>query len=120
MSPRLLALAPTRPAADAYTLTAGRSWSLVAALLGVAAVVVGGVALARAAGRTGTGPWRRGAITAVAGGSAGALIGGLVVAAAEGGPGTGGGVVGGAAALAVGLLGAVLGGLALNRSRHVA
>lgn len=33
--------------AGAYTLTAGRFWSLVAALLGLAGVVIGGLALAR-------------------------------------------------------------------------
>lgn len=52
----------------AYTLTTGRLWALAAALLGLAGVVVGGLALARAAGRIGAGtgrrgpswPWRRG------------------------------------------------------------
>jgi hypothetical protein len=101
--------------ASAYTLTAGRLWSVVATLVGLTGVVIGGLAFARA-GRIGTG--RGGAIVALATGLAGAAIGGLVVAAAEGGPGTGYGIVGGFIALAVGLIGMVLGGLALARSRR--
>ncbi|MEV4749315.1 DUF6223 family protein [Streptosporangium amethystogenes subsp. fukuiense] len=104
--------------ASAYTLTAGRFWSLVAALLGLAGVVIGGLALARSAGRIGTGTGRRGAIVALAAGLAGAVGGGLVVAAADGGPGTGYGIVGGFVALAVGLIAMALGGLALARSRR--
>ncbi|MGP3919926.1 DUF6223 family protein [Nonomuraea sp. 10N515B] len=108
------------PAADvgAYTLTAGRLWSVVAALLGLAGVVIGGLALARSTGRIGTGNGRRGAIVALVAGLAGAVIGGLVVAAADGGPGTGYGIVGGFVALVVGLIAMVLGGLALARSRR--
>jgi hypothetical protein len=101
---------------DAYTLTAGRAWSLVGALLGLAGVVAGGLALARPAGRLGTGG--RGAAAALAAGLAGAVVGGLVVAAAEGGPGTGYGIVGGFLSLVVGLVAAALGGLALARSRR--
>ncbi|MFG1709661.1 DUF6223 family protein [Nonomuraea sp. M3C6] len=104
----------------AYTLTAGRLWSAVAALLGLAGVVIGGLALARSAGRIGTGNGRRGAIVALAAGLVGVVIGGLVVAAAEGGPGTGYGIVGGYVALVVGPIAMVLGGLALARSRHTA
>jgi hypothetical protein len=103
---------------SAYALTAGRLWSVVAALLGLAGVVIGGLALARAAGRIGTGSGRRGAVAALAAGLAGLVIGGLVVAAADGGPGTGYGIVGGYVALVVGLIAMVLGGLALARSRR--
>ncbi|MGV9310560.1 DUF6223 family protein [Nonomuraea sp. NPDC003727] len=103
---------------SAYALTAGRLWSLVAALLGLVGVVIGGLALARSTGHVGTGNGRRGAVVALAAGVAGAAIGGLVVAAAEGGPGTGYGIVGGFVALAVGLIGVLLGGLALARSRR--
>ncbi|MEQ4721510.1 DUF6223 family protein [Nonomuraea sp. B19D2] len=103
---------------SAYTLTSGRLWSLVAALLGLIGVVIGGLALARSAGRIGTGNGRRGAIVALAAGLAGLVIGGLVVAAADGGPGTGYGIVGGFIALAVGLIAMALGGLALARSRR--
>ena len=103
---------------SAYAMTAGRLWSLVAALLGLAGVVIGGLALARSTGRIGTGTGRRGAIVALAAGLAGAVVGGLVVAAADGGPGTGYGIVGGYIALVVGLIAMALGGLALARSRR--
>ncbi len=105
-------------AADAYTLTSGRLWSVVAALLGLAGAVIGVLTLARA-GRIGTGTGRRGAIVSLVTGLAGVAIGGLVVAAADGGPGTGYGIVGGFVALAVGLIAMVLGGLALARSRRI-
>ncbi|WP_433434962.1 DUF6223 family protein [Nonomuraea sp. CA-141351] len=103
---------------SSYALTTGRLWSVVAALLGLAGVVIGGLALARSAGRIGTGTGRRGANVALVMGLAGAVIGGLVVAAADGGPGTGYGIVGGYVALVVGLVGIILGGLALTRSRR--
>lgn len=114
----LIAAASVQPAdVGAYAMTSGRLWSAVAALVGIAGVVVGGWALARSR-RTGTGSGRRGALVALASGPAAAVGGGLVVAAAEGGPGTGYGIVGGYVALAVGLLAVVLGGLALARSRR--
>ncbi|MEU5263439.1 DUF6223 family protein [Amycolatopsis sp. NPDC021455] len=94
-------------AVSAYDLTPGRLWSLIAALLGVAGVVAGVLALRRG----------RGAVAALGGGAAGVVIGGWVVAAAKGGPGTGYGIVGGFLALAVGLAALVLGGLAMARSR---
>jgi hypothetical protein len=94
-------------AVSSTALTPGRLWSVAAALLGLAGVVAGGLALARG----------RGAVLALGTGLTGAVIGGLVVAAADGGPGTGYGIVGGYAALAIGLVAVVLGGLALARSR---
>jgi hypothetical protein len=103
---------------DAYTLTTGRLVGTVAALVALAGVVVGGLALARSAGGIGTGNRNRGAIVALVAGLAGVVIGGLVVAAAEGGPGTGYGIVGGFAALVLGLIATVLGWLALARSRR--
>ncbi len=96
-------------------MTAGRFWSLVAALIGLAGVVVGGLALARPASRIGT--RRRGAIAALAAGLAGVIIGGLVVAGADGGPGSGSGIVGGFLAVVIGLIGTALGGTALGRCR---
>jgi hypothetical protein len=103
-------------AVDAYTLTTGRLVGSVAALVALAGVVVGGLALARSAGRIGHG--QRGAIVALVAGLTGMVIGGLVVAAADGGPGTGYGIVGGFAALAIGLIATILGWLALARSRR--
>jgi hypothetical protein len=105
-------------AASSYTLTAGRFWSLVAALLGLVGVVIGGLALRRSAGRIGSGNGRLGAIVAMAAGLIALVNGGLNLAMATGGPGTGNGVVGGAAALVLGLIGMALGGLALVRSRR--
>ncbi|WP_319459366.1 DUF6223 family protein [Micromonospora sp. RTP1Z1] len=105
-------------AVDAYTLTTGRLVGTVAALVALAGVVVGGLALARSAGRIGEGNGRRGATVALVAGLTGMVIGGLVVAAAEGGPGTGYGIVGGFVALVIGLIAAVLGWLALARSRR--
>ncbi|GGM55524.1 hypothetical protein GCM10011608_45480 [Micromonospora sonchi] len=100
---------------SAYTMTAGRFWSLVAVLLGLAGVLIGGVTLARSP-RTGGG--RRGAIMALLAGLTCTIIGGLVVAAANGGPGTGYGIVGGFLDLVIGAIAMVLGGLALARSRR--
>ncbi|MEU1736105.1 DUF6223 family protein [Streptosporangium sp. NPDC020145] len=104
----------------AYTLTSGRLWTVVAALLGLPGVVIGGLALARSADRIGADTGRKRAIVALVAGLACMVIGGLVVAAAEGGPGTGYGIVGGFVDLAIGLIAMVLGGLALTRSRHTA
>jgi len=104
-----------QPAAtSAYTVTAGRLWSLVAALAGLAGVTLGVVALVRPAGRIGN----RRAIVAFAAGLIAVVIGGLVVAAADGGPGTGYGIVGGVIAVVIGVIAFVLGGLALFRSRR--
>ncbi|MFC0863214.1 DUF6223 family protein [Sphaerimonospora cavernae] len=102
----------------AYTLTAGRVWSLAAALPALVGVALGGLALARSTGRIGTGNGTRGAVVALAVGLVAMVIGALVVAAAKGGPGTGYGIVGGYLDLAVGLVAMVLGGLALARSRR--
>jgi hypothetical protein len=104
-------------AADAYGLTAGRFWSLLAALVGLAGVVVGGLVVARSR-RLQSGLWRRGPVTALTAGLVSMIIGGLVVAAAKGGPGTGYGIVGGYVDLVVGLVAVVLGGLALTRARR--
>ncbi|GIJ81417.1 hypothetical protein SAMN05443287_1104 [Micromonospora phaseoli] len=103
---------------DASTLTAGRLVGAVAVLVALAGVVVGGLALARSAGRVGNGNGRRSAVVAMVAGLAATGAGGLVIAAAEGGPGTGYGIVGGFMALVAGLIATVLGWLALARSRR--
>jgi hypothetical protein len=102
----------------AYDLTSGRLWSLVAAALGLAGVVIGGLALARSATRPGAGSKRNRAIVAVVAGLTCTVIGGLVVAAAKGGPGTGYGIVGGFVDLVVGPIAMILGGLAVSRARR--
>lgn len=117
-TPAAARLAAQSAAIDAYTLTTGRLVGTVAALVALAGAVVGGLALARSAGRIGDGDGRRGATLALVAGLSGIVIGGLVVAAAEGGPGTGYGIVGGFAALVLGLIATVLGSLVLARSRR--
>jgi hypothetical protein len=107
-------------AVDPSTLTARRLVATVAALVALAGVILGGLALARPAGRTGTGSARLGAILAGAAGLTGTVAGGLIVIAAEGGPGSGYGIVGGYAALVIGPIAMVLGALALARSRRPA
>ena len=104
-------------AVDAYTPTADRLWATTAAVLALVGVVIGGLALARSAGRIGTGDGRMGAIVALVAGLIAVVNGGLNLAVATGGLGSGNGVVGGAAALVLGVIATVLGGLALARSR---
>jgi hypothetical protein len=104
----------------AYTVTPKRivaSWAAVTGLIGA---VIGGLALARSAGRLGVGSGRRGAIVALVLGPIGLVVGGLVVITADGGLGTGNGLAGGVAAMMVGLIGMALGGLAFARSRRTA
>ena len=108
------------PAVTAYTLTPERIAAIVAVVVGLIGAVIGGLALARSAGRIGAGNGRRGAIVALVMGPIGLVIGGLVVATADGGLGTGQGLGGGIVAMMVGLIGMALGGLALARSRRTA
>jgi hypothetical protein len=63
-------------AVDAYSLTTGRVVGTVAALVALAGVVVGGLALARSARRISNGG-RRGAIVALVAGPTCMVIGGL-------------------------------------------
>jgi Family of unknown function (DUF6223) len=115
------AYASVQPAAaSVYTMSPGRIAATVAAVVGLIGAVIGGLALARSAGRIGAGNGRRGAIGALVLGPIGLGIGGLVVATADGGVGTGNGLGGGIVAMMVGLIGMTLGGLALARSRRTA
>jgi hypothetical protein len=113
-------------AASVYAMSAGRLGASAAAVLGLIGVVIGGLALARPAGRfgtgsgTGSGSGRLGAIVALAAGLIGMALGGLVVATSTGGIGTGNGLGGAIVALVVGLIALVIGGLALARSRRTA
>ncbi len=108
------------PAVSASTLTPERIAASGAAVVGLIGAVIGGLALARSAGRAGLGNGRRGAIVALVMGPIGLVIGGVVVATADGGLGTGNGLGGGVVAMMVGLIGLVLGWLALARSRRSA
>jgi len=103
-------------AVDAYTLTGNRVVATAAAVVALAAAVIGGLALRRNAGRNS----KRISTVALTAGMIGVVVGGLVVATADGGPGTGNGIVGGYAALAFGLIGVLLGGFALARTRNAA
>lgn len=105
-------------ATSTYTLTPERIWASAAALLALAGVLLGALALTPFAGRIGAGDGRTPAITAMAAGLLAVVNGGLVVLTADGGPGTGNGIVGGFVALVVGLITVVLGRVALRRSRR--
>ena len=113
----LVAAHVSEPAATTvYGLTPRRLWATTAAVLALVGVVISGLALARSAGRIGSGNGRMGAIVALVAGLIAVVNGGLNLAIAKGGPGTGNGVVGGAVAVVLGLIAMALGGLALARS----
>jgi hypothetical protein len=95
------------------TLTSGRLGALVAALVGLTGMIIGGLAL-RSAGRVAT----HKPVVALVAGLIGMTLGGLVVVSADGGLGTGNGLGGGVVALVVGLISTLLGGLARARSRR--
>jgi uncharacterized membrane protein HdeD (DUF308 family) len=97
-------------AAAGYELGTGRTVPTVAAVVGLAAVVVGVLALARPAARSRP-------VAALVLGLVAALVGGLHAMSAAGGLGTGNGLAGALVAVVLGLIGAALGGLALTRSR---
>ncbi|WP_433063833.1 DUF6223 family protein [Dactylosporangium sp. CS-033363] len=97
-------------------LTLDRIVATVAALLALAGLIAGSLALAGRLGR-----YRKaGPAAAVGAGAAGLLVGAWVVLTADGGSGTGNGVVGGFAALAFGLAAIICGALARNRQRAAA
>jgi hypothetical protein len=104
----------------AHTVTPERIMASGAAVTGLIGAVIGGLALARSAGRVGVGDGRRAAIVALVLGLIGLVVGGLVVITADGGLGTGNGLAGGVLAVMLGLIGTALGGLALARSRRIA
>ena len=115
----LVAAGISEPAATTvYGPTLRRFWATTASMLALVGVVIGGLALRRSIGRSGTGNGRMGAIVALVAGLIAVVNGGLNLAIAQGGPGTGNGVVGGAGALVLGLVAMVVGGLALARSRR--
>jgi hypothetical protein len=111
----------SEPAATTvHGLTPRRLWATTVAVVALAGVVIGGLALVRPASRFGTGSGRLGAIMALVAGLMAVVNGWLNLAIASGGPGTGNGVVGGAAAFVLGLMALALGGLALARCRRTA
>ncbi len=100
-------------AAAGYELGVGRTVPTAAAVVGLAAVIVGGLALARPAARSSP-------LAALVLGLGSALVGGLHAANAAGGLSTGNGLAGALIAVLLGLTGVVLSGLALTRSRSSA
>ena len=102
----------------AIGITNGRAKAIVAAVVGLISLVVGGLALGRSSGRIGTGNGRAGAIVALALGLIGMVLSVAHLGSSTGGFGTGGGRAGAIVALVLGLIGMNLGGLALARSRR--
>ncbi|CAG7628499.1 hypothetical protein PAESOLCIP111_03025 [Paenibacillus solanacearum] len=119
-----LLLVPTIVSAEAtsgnigYGLTPGRLKTLVAAVVGLISVVIGGLSLVRSSGRFGTGNGRAGAIVAIGAGLFGIVLAGLHLVKTTGGFGTGNGRAGAIVAIGMGLLGIVLAGITLARSRR--
>jgi hypothetical protein len=105
-------------AAGAIGITNGRARAIVAAVVGLISLVIGGLALARSAGLIGAGNGRAGAIVALALGLIGMVLSVTHLGSSTGGFGSGSGRAGAIVALALGLIGMNLGGLALARSRR--
>jgi hypothetical protein len=85
----------------------------VAAVVGLISVIIGGLALARPAGRAAR------AVVVLAMALISVIVGGLHAANSAGGLGTGNGLAGAIVAVVLGLIGMVLGGLVLARARAV-
>jgi hypothetical protein len=114
------AVLPAAPVSIAYSgITSGRAQALVALVVGLISVVLGGRALARSGGDAGTATRRGRVIVPVAAGLIGLTLGGVRLASSTA-IGTGSGRLGAIIAVVVALIGTVLGGLALARSRRAA
>ena len=99
-------------------ITKGRARALVAAVVGLISLVVGGLALARSAGRLGTINGRVGGIVALVLGVIGVILSVVHLGTSTGGFGTGSGRAGAIVALVLSLISINLGGLAVARSRR--
>jgi Family of unknown function (DUF6223) len=93
-----------------YELGVGRTVPTAMAVVGLAAVIVGGRGLARPLAR-------RAPVAALVLGLVAAGVGGLHAVNAAGGLGTGNGLAGALVAVVLGLIGIGLGGVALTRTR---
>src|SRR5215216_1465733 len=93
----------------AVDVTAGRARALVAVAVGLISLVIGGLALARSAGRIGTGNARAGALLALVLGLIGVVLSVVHLGTSTGGFGTGSGRAGAIVALVLGLIGINLG-----------
>ncbi|MBB6670102.1 DUF6223 family protein [Cohnella nanjingensis] len=96
-------------------ITPMRLRAIVAAVVGLISVVIGGLSLTRSR-RTGNG--RAGAIVAAVVGLIGIILAVLHLANSTGGFGTGNGRAGAIVAAVIGLIGIILAGLTLARSRR--
>lgn len=96
--------------AAGYEVGTGRLVPSVAAVIALAGVVAGVLALTRS--------WRTGAVVALAAGLLGAGAGGVHAANSAGGLGTGNGLAGAVAAVVLGTIGVVVGAVALARTRQ--
>jgi hypothetical protein len=105
-------------AAGVFDFGLGRLGATTGALLGLAGLVIAGLALARPAGRLGSVSPSLVAGAAMVAGLIGMALGGLVAATADGGLGTGNGLGGAYVAMLVGLIATVLGQLVLARARR--
>lgn len=108
----------TDPTPVPIGITPGRARALVGAAVALISLIVGGLALARSAGRIGTGNGRASAAVALVLGLIGMVLSVIHLASSTGGFGTGSGRAGAIVALVLGLIGMSLGGLALVRSRR--
>jgi hypothetical protein len=109
----LAAPSPSVVLAAGYELGTGRFVPTVAAVVGLAGLVIGGLALARP-GRATTAR----ITAALVAGLFSVVVGGLHAANAAGGLGTGNGLAGAVVAVALGLIGLAVASLALARSRR--
>ena len=103
----LASVATVFAAVSVSTMSAGRIGAIVAGVLGLISVIVGGLALRRRE--------RRPSVTALILGPIGLILGTGVVVTADGGLGTGTGLGGGVVAMIVGTIGSALGVLARTR-----
>lgn len=105
-------------AVDPGAMTSGRARALIGAVVALISVVIGGLALARSAGRLGNWNGRTGAIIGLTLGLIGMVLSVVHLGTSTGGFGSGSGRAGAIVALVLGLIGVNLGGLALARSRR--
>ncbi len=105
-------------AAGGYGPDSERFGAILAAVVGLTSVAIGGLALARFTDRIGRANRRAGAIAALVLGLVGVVLSVRHLASSTGGFGTGNGRAGAIVALVVGLIGINLGALALARSRR--
>ncbi|AXK34416.1 hypothetical protein DVA86_18945 [Streptomyces armeniacus] len=106
-------------AAEGGVVGDGRTGANLALGVGLIAVAIGCLALARPGGRISLGNARTAAMSAMAAGLFGAALAALHLATSSGGPGTGNGMVGAVVAIPLGLIAMVIGWRALARSRRV-